>query len=145
MSHLSGQEHKSPQASDLDPSVTRMCERLSALLLERLPTDLATQLIDMLPDDKKTQLSSLKKSADSESDTSIGYPTFIERAAEAIGTGQFKGQSDEKIREIVDAFLWGVVQEVPADFKARLHEVLPSELKSRMDLYSDRQNESKVA
>jgi hypothetical protein len=116
-------------------------ERLAALLLERLPSDLAHQMMTMLPEDKQAALKSLYQSAGSESDQSIGYPTFIERAGQAIGLEE----NDDTIREIADAFLWGVVEEVPGDFKARLTEVLPAELKSRMDLYSERENESKVA
>jgi hypothetical protein len=116
-------------------------ERLAALLLERLPPDLAHQMIAMLPEDKQAALKSLHQSAGSESDESIGYPTFIERASLTLGADE----TDETVREIADAFLWGVVEEMPGDFKARLTEVLPAELKSRMDLYSERENESKVA
>jgi hypothetical protein len=118
-----------------------LSERLGALLLERLPPDLAHQMMAMLPDDEQAALRSLHQSAGSESDESIGYPTFVERAALALGVDE----SDETIREIADAFLWGVVEEMPGDFKVRLTEVLPAELKSRMDLYSERENESKVA
>lgn len=122
-------------------SIEQVSERLAALLLERLPSDLARQMISMLPDDKQAALNSLHQSAKSESDASIGYPTFIERAASAIGMNA----DEEMLREVTDAFLWGVVEEVPGDFKARLTEVLPAELRSRMDLYSERENESKVA
>jgi hypothetical protein len=121
--------------------LSHISERMAALLLERLPSDLAQQMIAMLPEDKQAALKSLHQSAGSKSDQSIGYPTFIERAAQAIGLQE----NDETIREITDAFLWGVVEEVPGDFKVRLTEVLPAELKSRMDLYSERENESKVA
>jgi hypothetical protein len=119
----------------------QVSERLAALLLERLPSDLAHQMIEMLPEEKQTALKSLHQSAGAESDQSIGYPTFIERAAHALGLQE----NEDTIREITDAFLWGVVEEVPGDFKMRLTEVLPAELKSRMDLYSERENESKVA
>lgn len=121
--------------------ISRVSERLAALLLERLPADLADQMMSMLPEDKRLALDSLQQSARSASDASIGYPTFIERAAHALGMNE----NEETIREITDAFLWGVVEEVPGDFKARLSEVLPAELRSRMDLYSERENESKVA
>ncbi len=121
--------------------IERVSARLAALLLERLPPDLARQMLRMLPDEKQAALSSLKKSADSDGESSIGYPTFIERAALALGVNE----DDETIREITDAFLWGVVEEIPGEFKVRLTEVLPVELRSRMDLYSERENESKVA
>lgn len=121
--------------------IERIAARLAALLLERLPAELALQMISMLPDEKQAALGSLKKSAESGSEASIGYPTFIERAAHALGMNE----DEDTIREITDAFLWGVVEEAPGDFKARLTEVLPAELRSRMDLYSERENESKVA
>jgi hypothetical protein len=121
--------------------IQRICARLASLLLERLPSNLAQEMLAMLPNDQQENLHALHQSAKAETDASIGYPTFVEHAASALG----KTESDETIREIADAFLWGVVEELPGDFKARLTEVLPAELKSRMDLFSERENESKVA
>jgi hypothetical protein len=121
--------------------IDQVSERMAALLLERLPPELASQMIAMLPEDKQEALNSLQQSAKSNGDASIGYTTFIERAMTAVG---FEAD-DDTIHQIADAFLWGVVEEVPGDFKKRLTEVLPSELRSRMDLYSERENESKVA
>lgn len=121
--------------------INQVCERLAALLLERLPPELASQMMAMLPQDKQEALNSLHQSAESDSDASIGYTTFVERAATAVGVET----DDDTIHQLTDAFLWGVVEEVPGDFKKRLTEVLPAELRSRMDLYSERENESKVA
>ena len=50
----------------------------------------------------------------------------------------------ETHRQIADTFLWAIARAMPSDLKQRIARILPTELTSRMDLYSDL-GETKVA
>src|SRR5690242_7182962 len=67
-----------------------LVERLSALLLERLPPQLSLDVLGLLPEEVLSRSSeSLKEHATSESDRSIGYPDFVQRAAFTLGCANF--------------------------------------------------------
>lgn len=143
--------HNFPEMKQASVQIT---DRLSSLLLERLPAQLGQELLELLPKSVLDHCSdALKSSANSDSDRSIGYPDFVQRAELTLGCLQYSpreyspgqysyGQLSEKI---VDAFLWAIASDLPPDLKFRMSEDLPIDLRSRMDLYSAHSDDSKVA
>jgi hypothetical protein len=117
-------------------------ERLTTLLLDRLPRPLAEDLLDLLPEDESRTALALE--AQTDEDASIGYPDFIEKAEQALGSTGL-GVDPAISHEIADAYLWAVVHEIPPDMKYQLIRALPLELRSRMDLYSASSDDAKVA
>lgn len=136
-----------------------LVERLTALLLERLPPGISGDLLALLPEQTmgNTPLGRLEKlysSARSGSDASIGYHEFIQRATLALGVcgigtsgtdAVTEGDLRKSAERIADHFLWSIAQEFPPDLKSTLLDHLPAELRNRMDLYSAHSDDSKVA
>jgi hypothetical protein len=136
---ISSKLHAHPDCAE------KITERLSALFLERLSRPTSEAMFDLLPEAAREKNRTLQASADSDSDPSIGYTSFVERAAQVMGcTGEIEDQ-DETARQIADAFLWAVTQEIPPELKTRMTEELPAELRSRADLYTAHSDEAKVA
>jgi hypothetical protein len=124
-------------------SAPRLTERLSILLLERLPEPLAHQMIELLPRNRGDRF---KKPASSESDPSIGLTSFIEAASQILGMEEDLAQmNDELPRETAESFLWAITQELPMELKTRMREILPLELCSRMNLNHSTAEDSRVA
>jgi|GEM_PF-2992037 len=122
----------------------QMTERLTILLIERLPPKIAISLIDALPEDVRSNFKALEKKAILPADSSIGYSTFIECATQSLGV-HLHPDTVRHADLIVSTFLWAVMQDFPPDFKSDLAKFLPSDLKSRMNLYSGHSEQSKVA
>lgn len=126
-------------------------ERLSALLLERLPPDLGHEIIELLPDLVQENARSLQVCAQTTSERSIGYMDFVLRTMHVLGCTNLayaeKEESEIEVfsRRLTDSFLWAVAQEMPPEMKSRIQDFLPAELKSRMNLYSAVSDEAKVA
>ena len=119
-------------------------QRLTALLLERLPPGVAQPFFSLLPKSMTARSPALQLVAGSAEDTSIGYPDFVKHAESAIGTLDL--MPDEALcKNVANAFLWAIVQDIPADLKNRMIQALPVELSSRMNLYSAMADGSKVA
>src|SRR4051812_39323896 len=60
-----------PEVPKMNNTSSRLADRLSSLLLERLPPDLALQLIELLPDSERSSVEMLQRSARSASEASI--------------------------------------------------------------------------
>ena len=144
-----------PDAADAADYVT---ERLSALMLERLTPQIAAQLLELLPEDVShgtwRELDSLRTSAHSSGNPSIGFVDFVERTRHALGLTELLDSPayenseeayEQLCHQIADAFLWAVAYEVPAEIKIRMTEELPLELRSRMNLYGAHSEREKVA
>ncbi|HUP58690.1 MAG TPA: hypothetical protein VM598_14625 [Bdellovibrionota bacterium] len=137
---------------ELGDSAPYIVERLTTVLLERLPSDLSNRMLRMLPREVALSHEALHRPADSAGDRTIGYVAFVAAAHDAIGVCEGKlaeharsDDGDAFCRKIVDAFLWAVAQELPADMKAAFVGSLPGELRSRMNIYSDVAEGSQVA
>jgi hypothetical protein len=136
-----------------------LVERLSALLLERLPPETSQAILNLLPvQNIQTyfygRLERLQNSAVSGADFSIGYHDFIQRASLALGVCEISLKGSRTLAEsgllyfgekVADNFLWSVAQEFPPELKQTLLNQLPAELKNRMDLFSSHVDEAKVA
>lgn len=150
-----------------------IAERLSALLLERLPPDQSEELIALLPDyvtAPNTLYRGLLTAARAQPDFVIGYADFVDQVSrsflenitptetefpETAGISTASSatmnrsadnfEEQEYFERIADTFLWAIAQEIPPDLKARMTHVLPVDIRSRMNLYSGGNEESKVA
>jgi hypothetical protein len=150
-----------------------IAERLSTLLLERLPADQSEELIALLPDyitSPNTLYRGLLTAARAQPDFVVGYPDFVDQVSrsflenitpvetefpEAAGISTASSavinrsadnfEEQEYYEKIADAFLWAIAEEIPVDLKSRMTEVLPVDIRSRMNLYSGGMEESKVA
>jgi hypothetical protein len=137
----------------LDESAPYVIERLAALLLDRLPRRVSNRMLGLLPPEVARQHRLLRRSASSDANRSIGYISFVEAAQAAIGVCEagvaldVMGDDDADIlyRQVADAFLWAVAQELPPDLKCQLEEEISAELRARMDLYSAIDECGKVA
>jgi len=138
---------------DLGDSAPYVAERLAALLLDRLPRSLANRLVALLPDEVARAHRLLYRTAHSEGDRSISYITFVEAAQAAIGVcatgermrGHEESDVDRFYRDVADAFLWAITQELPSDLKHQVEQEISADLRARMNLYSASAEESKVA
>ncbi len=142
-------ELKYPETAECAHHLT---ERLSLLLLERLPPHLAHTLITLLP--KRTDYRVLIGCAESRCDSSIGFPMFVECTRHILGltdlldSPRFEYSEDEYARfceDVACAYLWAVAQDIPAEIKSQMVEELPSDLRSRINLYNGLSDRSKVA
>ncbi len=141
-----------------------LVERLSALLLERLPAEISHSILKLLPLTlAKDHFSSLIANVTPDADSSIGYVDFVKRAESTLGCSDLGKQSlqlgsldsldsldseDELYKyseKLTNVFLWAIAQELPAEIKTRMVENLPSELRARMDLFSAQTDEAKVS
>jgi hypothetical protein len=123
---------------------TYLVERLSALLLERLPTFMGQELIELLPENSDPAHSTpLLASAASPENASIGYIAFVEKAAKTLGCSDLGTENDCLLSEatlidysekLANSFLWAVAQELPNVVKTQLIVRLPTDLRSRMYL-----------
>jgi hypothetical protein len=130
------------QAGAPTPSI-RLTEKLAALLLERLPSGVAAQMLELLPKEPSRRMQ-LSAAADAES--SIGFTTFIEAAEQILDTEEPDERlSEDMARICAESFLWAVAQEFPTDLKMLMRQALPTELKSRMNLYLSSSEDSRVA
>jgi hypothetical protein len=146
-------------SAELKSHTRPLAERLSMLLLERLPAKVARELTALLPQkthDAHPELAKmLQRSAHETADASIGFATFIETAGQILGSRGVEetepSQPDQAEawgrapREAAEVFLWTVLQGIPGELKTRISENLPLELRSRMDLYSAGSDEARVA
>lgn len=132
------------QAPTAAPCAEKLTERLSALLLERLPPWVSGSVLGLLPSSVLDLHGSLLNCARGEAETSIGYPSFVQYSGYVMRTSGLE-VTDTDVRQAVDAFLWSFANELPADLKAQLCELLPLELRSRMDLYSSISDDARVA
>lgn len=138
---------------DLDDSAPYVAERLSSLLLDRLPRRLSNRLVALLPPEVARSHRLLRRTASADGNRSIGYITFVEAAQAAVGvctTGERMSGLDEIdaerfYRDVADAFLWAVMQELPPDLKGLVEQEISADLRARMNLYSASAEESKVA
>lgn len=142
------------QFPELTNCSSHIAERLSALLLERLPTDTSQAILRLLPEGNWMAMRSLSASAIGEADCSIGYTDFVERSVHAVGCthhGRDFHRQDretelfELSRRIVDVFLWAIAQEIPPEIKSRMATELPSDLRIRMNLISAASDDARVA
>ncbi len=133
-------------APRLHPRCNQLTERLSSLLLERLPPHIANELVRSLPDEAGGMAQALSRIAQAPADASIGYSTFIEVTAQSLGIGDELSLDFERdTDQVVSTFLWAIMQDFPPDFKSDIARYLPADLKSRMNLYSGMSEQSKVA
>jgi hypothetical protein len=117
-------------------------QRLSSLLLQRLPPEEALELLAILPATLGEQAANLRACALGEREPSIGYPDFVERAVFAIGCSHTLGSGEpgfepeiRRLAQIVaDEYLWTVTHDLSDTLKRRLARALPLDLASRMDL-----------
>lgn len=139
-----------PEASECASYVT---ERLSALLLDRLPREIAVEILELLPEEAARN-AGLYLHTDISSDSSVAFPAFVDRARHVLGMTDLLdspryADSEERYSElceqVADAFLWAVLQEVPPELKHRMSAHLPSDLRCRMNLYSGFSDDAKVA
>lgn len=138
----------SSQFPNTRPNDGYLVERLSALFLERLPPEVAQGVLALLPEGSIVEhYNHLTVSANAPTNSSIGYPDFIEKTAQVLGISEkpIEWLHEALPRKIADFFLWTVVQDFPAELKSRIIENLPLELKSRMNLYAAFAEEAKVA
>jgi hypothetical protein len=130
---------------------------LAVLLLERLPLRLGKQIVAILPSEAaKGEFDFVQgsKSAqdDSKCDLAIGYPDFVEQISHSFFASvkpseksSDEGLTEEYYRKIADAFLWAFAQEFSSEMKYQLSELLPVDLRSRMNLYVGGSDQSQVA
>jgi hypothetical protein len=137
---------------ELGDSTPYVAERLSALLLDRLPKRLSNRMLGLLPTEVARSHRLLRRPASSRGNPSIGYPAFVEAAGLAVGVCEVPNlerlseeEAETFYRLVADAFLWAVTQELPPDLKAGVEDAISSDLKARMNLYSACAEESKVA
>lgn len=139
-----------PEVAENAPYVT---ERLSALLLERLPMELAVEVLELLPEDRERRLK-LRARRGSLPDASIAFPEFVEHTRYLLGLSDLLdspkyADSEEQYarlcQQVAEAFLWAFAQELPLDLKDRIDSHLPGDLRCRMNLYSGYSAEDKVA
>lgn len=135
----------------LGPKNSRyMTHRMSRILLERLPNELALQLLELLPSAlwlREPAYAELYAAAASQTDLTLGYRDFVETAERSIleALPTFENPLDDQFFErVVDSFLWSVAQEIPVELKQRLANNLPTEIRSRMNLFCGMAEEAKV-
>lgn len=118
---------------------------LSCLFLERLPPRLGQALLVLLPDQAAGKsMETLNASIPSVANLSIDYPQFIQRTQTAFLSVNPEAKPPEWTKTITDAFLWAIAQELPADIKSELRDILPPDLRNRMNLNAVQQPESRV-
>jgi hypothetical protein len=138
---------------ELGESAPYVAERLTALLLDRLPRRLSNRMLGLLPNEIARDHRLLRRPASSPGDRSIGYSSFVEVAQAAIGVSGLGGklsemakdEADKYYRNVANAFLWAVTQELPPDLKAAVEQAISADLKARMNLYSACAEDAKVA
>ncbi len=122
--------------------------RLSSLLLDRLPPELANQMLKILPKEVAATHHHLHARARAAADRSIGYTAFVDAASYAAGVCDEKRcdeEGDVFYRKLADAYLWAVAQELPPELKAEFVRFLPLDLRARMNIYSAVSEDAKVA
>jgi hypothetical protein len=117
-----------------------IADRLSILLLERLTPETANELVSCLPEPLSD---SLKSAASRQVDHVVGYPDFVDLVSRSFFNGSI-GFTDSS-EAIADFFLWSVAQELSPDLKWKMIQELPADLRSRMNLYTGDNDDSKVA
>lgn len=127
-----------------------MTHRMSRLILDRLPSDVAYALLSLLPEaDEFSDREDLYLAADRAPDLSIGYSAFVESAAHSIHQATDEMLSivpeQEFLEKVTDYFLWAFAQELPPELKQQILQHLPVDLRNRMNLYSSHADDSKVA
>src|SRR4051812_32736764 len=104
----------------LGESAPYVIERLSALLLDRLPPRISNRMLGLLPTEVAREHRLLRRSAASDANRSIGYISFVEAAQTAMGVSEAgvaldvlgDDEADILYRHVADAFLWAVAQEL---------------------------------
>lgn len=139
-----------PEVAESAPYLT---ERLSILLLERLPLALAAEVLTLLPEDFDRRLK-LRARRGAMPDATIGFTEFVELTRYMLGLTDLLdspkyAESEEEYanlcQHVAESFLWAVAQELPIDLKDRIAVHLPGDLRSRMNLYTGYSAEDKVA
>ncbi|MGZ3687203.1 MAG: hypothetical protein ACXVBW_02810 [Bdellovibrionota bacterium] len=142
-------EHTSRSVGSKFPE-TRHCSqyvtsRLAALLLERLPSEIAEEMLELLPEDA-LGIESLRVSASIDWNPSIGFTDFVRRSETSLGVSEISEELIDRVsQEVAEAFLWAVAQEMPVEIKQLLHQALPSEIRLRMNLNTASSEDSRVA
>jgi hypothetical protein len=136
-----------PQVAGCADYVT---ERLGALLLETLPSEISREILGLLPPTLGEHSWPLRASVQSayRGRRKIGYPDFIQRARIALTCSEMNlppVAMGEFAQAVTDLFLWTVCREIPPGTKSRMTAVLPQDLRARMDLFSAVSDESRVA
>jgi hypothetical protein len=153
-------ERSVPQAAEAAPLIAG---RLSELLLARLPAELAREMLDLLPEDAsrgrlgepmRGLAAHRRRDARLGPDRSIGHTAFVALTRHLMGLTELLdspeyAESEEAYCRLCEQataeFLWAVAHDLPVELKARIAEHLPSDLKSRMNLYSGFSHAEKVA
>jgi hypothetical protein len=117
-----------------------IADRLSILLLERLKPETANELIAVLPEGVSE---GLERYAGSAADHLVGYPDFVDLVSRSFFSGSIAFTDSSEA--IADFFLWSVAKEITPDLKWKLIQELPVDLRSRMNLYTGDNEDSKVA
>jgi hypothetical protein len=125
-----------------------MTARLSRVILERLPPDVALSLVELLPDAialPELEYEELQLAAVIQPDLTIGYPELVEQASRSFRSETLELELEPDFFErLVDFFLWSFAQEFSPELKVRISENLPVDLRTRMNLYSGHAEEAKV-
>lgn len=133
---------------DFKSRSAEIANALSRLLMERLPIHVGSALAMLLPEDARRKLTGLRVRAGGHGNPEIGYPDFVQKAFEILNRSDFPTRTRELQRlasRIADSYLWSVAQEFPPDLKSRIADLLPIELRSRMNLFSGHGEEEQVA
>jgi hypothetical protein len=120
-------------APPLAPFADHVAERLAALLVTRLPADVAVDLIGLLPDPPAW----LSSRTSPTGDASIGYPDFLRSAEDTIALAAPELTSpperlDNLARRAADLFFAALAVHLPAGLRRACLNGLPAELGSRM-------------
>lgn len=142
-------QYSVPEAPDC---ALHVADRLSSLLLSRLPDEISNELLGLLPE--SVDRSALHVPEKHDADRSIGYPAFVELTRHLLGLTELLdmpkySESEALYGELCDhvteAYLWAVAQDLPLHLKARMKDHLPTDLRCRMNLNSGYSQSDKVA
>jgi len=111
---------------------------LTCLFLSQLPSDICEMMMELLPIDLNCSewLQDVNKASGE-----IHFPDFIEQSRGIL----LPERLDHYSQLAAEAFLWAVIHDLPPELKNRMHDLLPLDLRSRMNLYSGYSDEVQVA
>lgn len=117
---------------DLRDGAPHLAVRLSSLFVRRIPRFLAVRILEQTEVDARLAISG---ELTEHGDASVGYPDFLHRVRQALSMPSARRQEacdEAEARQIADAYLSCLAEELPDALVAELKAYVPAELKHRL-------------